>query len=112
MLSAAAVSSLERERFAVGSAVNQTARQIGGALGVALLVVLLGTPSNENAALANFHHLWLFIAAMALAAGAVSLGLGRTTRPPLDDADAHVASSHAIEEVLDGEIVVPLHRHE
>jgi EmrB/QacA subfamily drug resistance transporter len=112
VLSAAAVSSLERERFAVGSAVNQTARQIGGALGVALLVVLLGTPSNENAALANFHHLWLFIAAMALAAGAVSLGLGRTTRPPLDDADAHVASSHAIEEVLDGEIVVPLHRHE
>jgi hypothetical protein len=112
VLSAAAVSSLERERFAVGSAVNQTARQIGGALGVALLVVLLGTPSSENAALANFHHLWLFIAAMALAAGAVSLGLGRTSRQPPSDADINVASSHALEEVLDGEIVVPLHRHQ
>jgi len=112
VLSAAAVSSLERERFAVGSAVNQTARQIGGALGVALLVVLLGTPSSENAALANFHHLWLFIAAMAVAAGAVSLGLGRTSRQPPSDADINVASSHALEEVLDGEIVVPLHRHQ
>ena len=39
VLSAAAVSSLHHERFAVGSAVNQTARQVGGALGVALLVV-------------------------------------------------------------------------
>ena len=42
VLSAAAVSSLHPERFAVGSAVNQTARQVGGAFGVALLVVILG----------------------------------------------------------------------
>ena len=31
-------------RFAVGSAVNQTARQIGGALGIAVLVMLIGIP--------------------------------------------------------------------
>jgi len=43
VLSAAAVSSLHPERFAVGSAVNQTARQVGGAFGIALLVVILGT---------------------------------------------------------------------
>ena len=35
VLSAGAVSSLPPARFAVGSAVNQTARQIGGALGIA-----------------------------------------------------------------------------
>src|ERR1019366_8113303 len=46
VLSAAAVSSLQPERFAVGSAVNQTARQVGGALGIALLVVILGTPTG------------------------------------------------------------------
>ena len=109
VLSAAAVSSLQRERFAVGSAVNQTARQIGGALGVALLVVLLGAPTSARAALANFHHLWLFIASMALAAGVVCLGLGRASVPAPNDADAGVARSHALEEVLDGEIVVPLH---
>ena len=40
-----------RERFAVGSAVNQTARQVGGALGIALLVVILGTPSPAAEAL-------------------------------------------------------------
>ena len=54
MLSAAAVSSLHHERFAVGSAVNQTARQVGGALGVALLVVILGTPRSAAAALSKF----------------------------------------------------------
>ena len=35
-------------RFAVGSAVNQTARQIGGALGIAVLVMLLGTPARRG----------------------------------------------------------------
>ena len=48
VLSAAAVSSLHIERFAVGSAVNQTARQVGGAFGVALLVVILGTPRTRS----------------------------------------------------------------
>jgi len=110
VLSAAAVSSLQRERFAVGSAVNQTARQIGGALGIAILVVILGTPTSEAHALTNFHHLWLFIATMTLAAGVVCLGLGRSRAPQPSDDDKNVASSHAIEEVLDGEIVVPLHR--
>ncbi|HEX3462097.1 MAG TPA: DHA2 family efflux MFS transporter permease subunit [Acidimicrobiales bacterium] len=69
VLSAAAVSSLHAERFAVGSAVNQTARQIGGAFGVAILVVILGTPGTRAAALTGFQHLWLYAALMALASG-------------------------------------------
>jgi EmrB/QacA subfamily drug resistance transporter len=109
VLSAAAVSSLQRERFAVGSAVNQTARQIGGALGVAVLVVILGAPASEGAALANFHHLWLFVASMALAAGVVCLGLSGTSPQKHREGDLNVERSQALEEVLDGEIVVPLH---
>ena len=76
VLSAAAVSSLHPQRFAVGSAVNQTARQIGGALGVALLVVILGTPNSAADALVHFHHLWWFAATMAALSGAVCLLLG------------------------------------
>ena len=72
VLSAAAVSSLHHERFAVGSAVNQTARQVGGAIGVALLVVILGTPTSAGAALSNFHHLWLYAAPMAVLSGFTS----------------------------------------
>ncbi len=71
VLSAAAVSSLHPERFAVGSAVNQTARQIGGALGVALLVVILGTPHSTLEALRNFDHLWWYAATMAVLSGCV-----------------------------------------
>jgi EmrB/QacA subfamily drug resistance transporter len=75
VLSAAAVSSLHQERFAVGSAVNQTARQVGGALGVAMLVVILGVPTNANEALANFHHLWFYAASMAVLSGTAVLFL-------------------------------------
>ena len=76
VLSAAAVSSLHPQRFAVGSAVNQTARQVGGALGIAVLVVILGTPSGALQALGNFHHLWWFAASMAAASGLVCCLLG------------------------------------
>ncbi|MGD0312866.1 MAG: DHA2 family efflux MFS transporter permease subunit [Acidimicrobiales bacterium] len=69
VLSAAAVSSLHPERFAVGSAVNQTARQVGGAFGVALLVVILGAPASATAALTSFHHLWWYSATTAALAG-------------------------------------------
>jgi len=76
VLSAAAVSSLHPNRFAVGSAVNQTARQVGGALGIAVLVVILGTPTSADAALTNFHHLWWFVAVMATSSGLVCTLLG------------------------------------
>ncbi|HEY5025591.1 MAG TPA: DHA2 family efflux MFS transporter permease subunit [Acidimicrobiales bacterium] len=80
VLSAAAVSSLHPERFAVGSAVNQTARQVGGAFGVALLVVILGVPHTAVAALDNFRHLWWYAASMALLSG-LACTLLRPARP-------------------------------
>jgi EmrB/QacA subfamily drug resistance transporter len=84
VLSAAAVSTLPPARFAVGGAVNQTARQIGGAVGVAILVVILGEPRTPTEALAGFHHLWLYAMAMALASGMVCSMLphgARVVRP-------------------------------
>jgi EmrB/QacA subfamily drug resistance transporter len=69
VLSATAVSSLHQAHFALGSAVNQTARQIGGAVGVAVLVVVLGAPRTAEAALSDFHHLWWYAAGMAALSG-------------------------------------------
>ncbi len=71
VLSAAAVSSLHHERFAVGSAVNQTARQVGGAVGVALLVVILGTPQTPVGAYVHYRHLWWYEATMVALSGVV-----------------------------------------
>jgi NTE family protein len=93
VLSATAVSSLHIERFAVGSAVNQTARQVGGAFGVALLVVILGTPRSPVAALANFRHLWAFAATMAVASGLVTTLLPR--RRPVPSPAPSVVSAPA-----------------
>jgi MFS family permease len=94
VLSAAAVSSLQPERFAVGSAVNQTARQVGGALGIALLVVILGTPTGAAEALAHFHHLWWFVAAMAASSGLICCLLGPpgSVRVPADPGALDTAS--------------------
>ena len=79
VFSAAAVSSLPAEHLAVGGAVNQTARQIGGALGVAILVVITGNPTSPQAAVGRFHHLWLYAAGMALLSGVVGSALPRPT---------------------------------
>ncbi len=105
VMSAAAVSSLDPARYSVGSAVNQTARQIGGALGIAILVVVLGTPVSASAALHNFRHLWIFIASSAVIAGLICSFLLRsassTMRPTLASEEAR-----GMEEALDGEIVL------
>jgi EmrB/QacA subfamily drug resistance transporter len=75
VLSAAAVSSLPPDRFGVGSAVNQTARQVGGAIGVAILVAIVGEPDGQISALAGFQHMWLYAAGMATLSGLIAVGL-------------------------------------
>ena len=82
VLGAAAVSSLHASRFAVGSAVNQTSRQVGGALGVAILVAILASEATPAAALDHFRHLWTYSAAMAVLAGFIA-GLLRPHRATL-----------------------------
>lgn len=88
VLSAAAVSGLPPARLAIGSAVNQTSRQIGAVLGVALLVVILGSPRTPSQALNGFRHLWMFAASTALVSGLVSSRLARKPRAAADLAPA------------------------
>jgi EmrB/QacA subfamily drug resistance transporter len=76
VLSAAAVSELPAARFGVGSAVNQTARQVGGAIGVAILVAILGPSDDPGGALRAFDRLWLYAALMAGLSGAIATFLG------------------------------------
>jgi EmrB/QacA subfamily drug resistance transporter len=72
-LTGAGASSLAPERFATGAAVLTMGRQIGAALGVALLVAVLGTSASTAA---DFHSAWLITVAGALAAGVALAALG------------------------------------
>ncbi|HWW54082.1 MAG TPA: MFS transporter, partial [Acidimicrobiales bacterium] len=87
VLSAAAVSSLPGHRFAVGSAVNQTARQVGGAIGVAVLVMLLGTRPLAADAVTRFHHLWTYCASTALLSGLIGALISRPSTQARDLSD-------------------------
>lgn len=80
-LGAASSQSLPPAQFGVGSATSSMARQLGAVLGVALLVVVLGTPAPAEAVRA-FHHAWLLTGTVAALCTLVSLGL--TTRLPAD----------------------------
>jgi EmrB/QacA subfamily drug resistance transporter len=93
VLGAAAVSSLHPNRFAVGSAVNQTARQIGGAFGIALLVVILGTPHSPADALAHFHNLWWYAAGTAALSGLACTLISHTPRIAVETAPVAEAVS-------------------
>jgi EmrB/QacA subfamily drug resistance transporter len=73
---ATGASSLPPQSFATGSAVINMMRQVGLAVGVAVLVAVLGTPTSPAGELSAFQHGWTVIAAVALcaaAAGAVLL---------------------------------------
>jgi hypothetical protein len=74
-LTGAGASSLAPERFATGAAVLTMGRQIGAALGVALLVAVLGTPSHPNAG--DFHSAWLITVIAGLAAGLALAAIGK-----------------------------------
>jgi EmrB/QacA subfamily drug resistance transporter len=67
----ASTSSLDARRAATGSAVLNMARQVGSALGVALLVAIYASPDPSS--LAAFRRGWVFMAAAVVAASLVSL---------------------------------------
>lgn len=74
-LSGAAVASLPPQRFAVGSAISQTARNTGGLIGVAAVIAILGTPTTTSEAMNSFHHVYFFAAAMFTICGLGALAL-------------------------------------
>ncbi|MGO9899467.1 MAG: MFS transporter [Solirubrobacteraceae bacterium] len=61
----AGASALAPERFATGAAVLTMGRQVGAALGVAILVAVLGSGVTT---LSSFHHAWLICLAGGLSA--------------------------------------------
>ncbi len=75
-LGAAAVTDIGAERFATASAVNAAFRQIGAALGTAILVAILGEPTTLAGALSAADDAYVFAVVASLAAGAVALLLG------------------------------------
>ena len=92
-LTSAATASLPPERFATGSAVLSMSRQIGVALGVAVLVSIVGTP-GPGEALDVFRSGWEFQIAAALAAALAIGSIGRVgAMAPA--APAHVAAESA-----------------
>src|SRR5262245_19124262 len=72
----AAVAELPRNRYATGGAINNCIRQIGAVLGVSVLIVLLGTPTPENA-VHLFHRAWALIGLTGAVAAILGVALGR-----------------------------------
>jgi EmrB/QacA subfamily drug resistance transporter len=75
-LSAAATAALPPARFATGTAMLGTARQLGSALGVAILVAILGTPDRADV-LSAYRDGWSFVAGTAFVAAFLLLSVGR-----------------------------------
>jgi EmrB/QacA subfamily drug resistance transporter len=92
---ATGASSLPPASFATGSAVINMLRQVGLAVGVAVLVAVLGTPHGPHATLSAYRHGWEVIALaslLAAVAGALTLGSGPTAAPVAVDSDAEVTA--------------------
>jgi MFS family permease len=93
-LTSAATSSLPPDRFATGSAVLSMSRQIGVALGVAVLVSIVGAPAPGEA-LDRFKDGYAFMTGVALAAAVAMWAIGRIGPAPVAatgaSAPAHTA---------------------
>jgi hypothetical protein len=74
-LSGTAVASAPGGSFATATGMNSVARQIGAALGVAVMVAIIGTPTPATA-YAVFHDAWTFGAICLFVAGLGCLLVG------------------------------------
>lgn len=79
-LMSTAAASLPPQSFATGSGVVNMLRQVGFAVGVAVLVAVLGSPHGAAAELAAFRHGWYAAAAAGLGAAAAAIALRRPAR--------------------------------
>jgi NTE family protein len=74
-LAATAVASAPGDSFATATGMNSVARQVGAALGVAVVVAIIGTPTPATA-YAVYYHAWTFGAVCLFAAGLGCLLIG------------------------------------
>jgi NTE family protein len=77
-LSGAAVASAPGRSFATATGLNAVARQVGAALGIAVVVAIIGTPSAATAG-PVIRHAWVFGAVCLFVAGLGCLLAGRTS---------------------------------
>ena len=81
-ISSSATAFLPQPRFAMGSALNNTSRQIGAALGIALVSSLLVAASKTDNPTSGFHAAWTLMTGVILLSGLAMLTLFR--RPTAD----------------------------
>lgn len=72
ILAAAGVSEVAPEHFSVAGAVTQTGRQLGGVIGLAIMVAILGEPDGIQQTLDSFDRVFIFIIGVSLAAAVIS----------------------------------------
>jgi MFS family permease len=82
-LPAAATMSLPPDRFATGTAVFGMARQLGAAIGVAVLVALLADPA-PNELFAHLQRGWAFCLGSGVVAALLALAIGSPARERQD----------------------------
>jgi len=82
-MSSAAVAELPHARFATGSAIASTSRQIGAVVGIAVLIAILGT-SHDGNPMTTFHHAWLMMSLTGLASALTASALGRVRARDVD----------------------------
>lgn len=87
VLGSAALAAVPGGRFATASAVNSSARQIGAALGIALLVVIIGTPSATTT-VDVLRHGWVFSAICFAIVAVIALFIGRVRPASAEEEDA------------------------
>jgi len=75
-LASATAASLPASRFATGSAVYGMTRQFGIALGIAILIAVLGTPRAADV-LPAFRSVWAVIVGLAVASAIAATTIGR-----------------------------------
>ncbi len=99
-LTSAAIASVPGRGFATAAGLNSVARQVGAALGVAVVVAIIGSPTALDAA-ATFDHAWTFGSACLFVAGLGCLLVGRIDvdkSPSLGEA-AHIVAHLGAEPV-------------
>ncbi len=82
ILAAAGVSEVDSEHFSVAGAVTQTGRQLGGAIGLAIMVAILGEPVGLEESLSAFQRVFVYIAAMSVLTAVIATRIAPPRRNP------------------------------
>ena len=92
-LMSASTTALPAARFGTGSALVNMGRQVASALGVAVLVTLVGVPATAADAVTAFRHVWLVTAAAAMLAATVAAFVRRPPSIPAPGSPSATSST-------------------